>query len=161
VTDNPFKPPDANVETPELKRGSAVKAVVVGLAVDLGGTMAFAVLFGIAHGIYLLSSGETPEHIQSAKNAFGYDTPLGILGFIIGCLFSVLGGYVCARIARYREYRLGLVMCAASLVVVAFTGVGDDEVSAGAAVGLVLISLASILVGIHIGVLQNRRAARA
>jgi hypothetical protein len=160
VSRDPFTPPAANVEAPEFKRGSAVKAVLVGLAVDIGGSIAFAFLFSIAYGIYLASQGQTSEQMQSAMATVGYDSPLGIVGMVVGSLFSVLGGYLCARIARHSEYRLGIVMCVATLVLIAFTGVGGD-VHAIIAAGLVVMTLASIMIGIHIGVRQNRGAARA
>ncbi len=158
MSHDPFTPPAANVEAPDLKRGSAVKAVLVGVAVDIGGSTVFGVLFTIAYGIYLAASGQTPEQMQASMADIGYDSPLGIVGMIVGCLFSVLGGFLCARIARHSEYRLGAVMCGITLVFVAFTGFGPNVHPAIAAV-LVVLTVASILVGIHLGARQNRRAA--
>ena len=39
---------------------------------------------------------------------------LTMLGILLGALMSVLGGYVCARIVRRDEYRVGGIMAARS-----------------------------------------------
>jgi len=158
VSRDPYAPPAANVEVAEARRGSAVKAVVVGLAVDIGGTIVFGFIASIAYGVYLGAAGASPDEMEKAMATMTYDSPLGIVLTMVGCLFSVLGGYICARIARHSEYRLGLIMCAASLVLVALTGgFGSGEGTHAAVMGLlVLVTLAATMVGIHLGVRRNR-----
>ena len=155
---DPYAPPNANVQAPHLERGSAVKAVLVGLAADIGGTMAFGFLATLAYAIYLGATGASPEQMQSTMTEIPYDSALGIVFSIVGCLFSVLGGYLCARIARHSEYRLGLVMCAASLAIIALSGTGDTPPIIAAF--LVLVTLAAIMAGVHLGVRVNRIGRR-
>lgn len=154
---NPYTPPAANVEIADRKRGPAVKAVLLGLAADVGGTLIFSTIAAIVYGTYMAAAGSTPDQMTSAMTNIPFDSPLGIVMTMIGCLFSVLGGYVCARTARHSEYKLGLVMFAASMVLLVLTG-GNHDSPAIATAGLVLATFASIMVGVHIGVQRNRRA---
>ena len=153
---DPYAPPTANVQVPDARRGSAVKAVVVGLGVDIGATIVFSFVASIAYGAYLGATGAAPGEMEKAMASMSYDSPLGILLTMAGCLFSVLGGYLCARIARHSEYKLGLIMCAASLVMVALTGGAGEGMHAAVMALLVLASLAATMVGIHLGVRRNR-----
>ena len=152
---DPYAPPSANVEVADSRRGSAVKAVLVGLAVDIGSTIVFSLAASIAYGVYLGATGSAPGEMAKAMAAITYDSPLGMALAIVGCLFSMLGGYVCARIARHAEYRLGFIMCALSLLLVAFTR-SDDGMHAAVAAALVLVSLGAIMAGIHLGARKNR-----
>jgi len=109
-------------------------------------------------GLLVVTHGRLADEMEKAMATMTYDSPLGIVLTMVGCLFSVLGGYICARIARHSEYRLGLIMCAASLVLVALTGgFGSGEGTHAAVMGLlVLVTLAATMVGIHLGVRRNR-----
>lgn len=153
---DPFKPPSSNVEIPDVERGSAVKAVVLGLLVDLGGTTLMSALASFAYGVYLAANGSTPDQIGAAMAGLGPDSALGVGLSIVGCLFSVLGGFVCARIAKHFEYRLGAIMSAVSLALGALL-VDASTHPAIAAISL-LATVAATMAGIHIGVLRNRRA---
>src|SRR6185369_11699173 len=94
--------------------------------------------------------------IGAAMAGLGPDSALGVGLSIVGCLFSVLGGFVCARIAKHFEYRLGAIMSAVSLALGALL-VDASTHPAIAAISL-LATVAATMAGIHIGVLRNRRA---
>ena len=132
-----------------------MKAVVLGLLADLVGSTVIGAAIMLGYGVYLGATGNTPDQVAAAIDGFTYDSPLGTALTIIGCLFSVLGGYICARIARHSEYRLGLIMCAISIVLAAL--LANEKISAAMNVVLTLETLISIMVGIHLGVRKNRR----
>ena len=151
---NPFRPPDSNVDVANVERGSAVKAVVLGALVDLGGSILASIVFFMLYGIYLGVSGAPAEDLQATMGGMT-GSPMGIMMNIVGCLFSVLGGYVCARIARHAEYRLGGIVAAISVVIGLFAAGGEE---ANALLGIYsLLTIASVMVGAHLGAMRNRR----
>ena len=152
MIDDPFKPPASNVEVGQHRRGSAVKALALGLAVDLGGTFVagfaaafvMAIFFGVTGGI---------DDAEAALGSLSYDSGPGLVLVGIGCFFSVLGGYVCSRSARHSEYRLGGIMTAVSVAL----GILLDPQPAVTTAVLSVVTVASVMTGIHIGARANRR----
>ena len=84
--------------------------IPVGLFADIGGTLAGGTLLSVVYGIQMAGAGATPEQINAAlanpPEWSWYFIASTIIGF--GC--SILGGYVCERIARRGHYNLGLVL---------------------------------------------------
>ena len=106
MADNPYSPPQAEVsDRPPGRRGSRLKAVIVGCVVDFFGTTLFGVvvtfLLGIGLGAKELSSEELARQIVNSPLYQAFS-----LGY--GMAFTVLGGFVAARIANYLEYRTAL-----------------------------------------------------
>lgn len=157
MSTNPFKPPSADVDVPDTRRGSPIKALVLGVVVDFAGTMVASTVFFLLFGAYLAASG-TPAD-AAANYGLGLDSPMGIVLNIVGSLFSVLGGYVCARVAKHSEYGLGGILAVVNVVLGLLLG-GE---AAANAYGLIssVITFAAVMVGTHIGAQQNRRAVRA
>src|SRR5690606_37718675 len=63
---NPYAPPGAAVGDLPAKPGSAVKAVVLGFLVDIGGTLVGTIVLGIVYGIVLAASGASEEELIAA-----------------------------------------------------------------------------------------------
>lgn len=155
MSHDPFTPPASNVEVREVKRGSAVKGIFFGMFIDIAGTIVASLLFSVVYAVYLGASGQA-DQVSKMSEPFPYDSGPGLFLAIVGCLFSVLGGFICARIARHSEYRLGLIMATLSVAL----GVILDAESSSAAYFLMLIfTFASIMIGTHLGVRKNRREA--
>lgn len=85
-----------------------MKAVSLGVLVDILGTLAVIVVISAIYGGYLASQGVSVPDIQARMQQESL-SPIRMLLMAGGCGFSVLAGYVCGRIARRREYRLALV----------------------------------------------------
>jgi hypothetical protein len=96
---NPYRAPEALVRDQDRPRGSALKAVTLGVLADIVGTTAASVLLSFVYGIDPGSA-------------------VSIIGFAVGAGFSFLGGYVCARVVRRDELKW------ASLVAVIAIGFG-------------------------------------
>ena len=149
-----FKPPATEVRDPPALQGSAVKAVALGLVVDIVGTMLFSIALGMAYAIHLGRTGMNEEQIRSAASNATPGSFLVIVGTVAGAGFSVLGGYVCERVARRQNYRVGLVLgcVSAGLAVL----VGWSSTPPLQHVFFSLLTVVCVLVGTRFGH-DNRR----
>ena len=153
---DPFRPPAANIEARDTKRGSAVKAVFFGALTDIGGSMLAGIVFYMLYGIYLGATGNTLEDMAKPfGGAEAGNSPMAFMMNMVGCLFSVLGGYVCSRIARHSEYRLGAILAAVN-VTLSFLLMAGGEPDPLAGI-YSLLTVAAVMVGTHIGAKANRR----
>jgi hypothetical protein len=151
---NPYAPPVAAVGS-SVARGSAVKAVIVGLAVDIGGSLVSGIILTVVYGFNLAASGGSLDQIESSMKEIPADSWFSIAGMVVGCAFSVLGGYLCARIAKHSEYRLGGIMAAISIAVALL--IGAQSFSPGVNVLLSIATLASVMLGVWFGASKNKR----
>ena len=160
-TPNPYSPPQSVVTEPPQKPGSAVKAVAVGLVADLGGTFAGVLLFGILYMIVTAvsgaASGGNVEQLvaEAATTLTTGDSWPAYVNLLIGIACSVFGGYVCARIARHRELKLGAVLGALVTGVGALSGPGSGSV--GLWLMLIVAGMSAIMAGAWLGLATNRR----
>ncbi|GAA5166706.1 hypothetical protein [Viridibacterium curvum] len=156
---NPFTPPNAPVEDPKEspqgpRKGARVKALLWGLAVDIGGTLVLSVALGIAYSISLAASGMSAEQIAANASDLPMDSWIMIVGYVGGCMFSALGGYVCARKAGENEFALGAVMAVMSVVLGVL--LGSRQSFAMHLVGAVLTFFA-VMIGVRFGAVKNRQ----
>ena len=153
---DPFRPPATDVDAPDVQRGPAVKAIVLGALTDIGGSMLSGIIFSLLYGIYLGATGNSIEDMgKPLSMADANNSPIGFLMNMVGCLFSVLGGYVCARIAKHSEYRLGVILAVVtvSLGFLMMAG-GEPDPLAGI---YSLLTVAAVMVGSHLGAKTNQR----
>lgn len=158
MSNNPFKPPDTdstkNPRVPDVP-GSPLKAVLSGLAVDLGGSAVLGIVldqvYGLTQGGQGLASGEIDDAMQHIPTASAF----GVLGIVLGALMSVAGGYVCARVVLRDEYRVGAAMAAVSMLLGLALSSSDEP--AGLTTLLILCTAACNMLGVKYGSEQNRR----
>lgn len=94
----------------------AAKAVLYGVLVDVGGSIAASILLATAYAIALSSSGASVDEIERAMRNPDPVSWFSIGGFVLGCAASFLGGYVCARVADASEMKwVGMVAAASGL----------------------------------------------
>jgi hypothetical protein len=146
---NPYTPPNATVADPLAQPGSPIKAVCLGLLVDTGGTILFSTLFGIAHAVVLVTRGMTSLEATAVIQAAQVEGWAFVISTAIGCAFSVLGGYVCARISRRSKYELGWVMGGISAVLGLL--IGWSSYTPFKLAVLTFLTFASILLGFKLG----------
>ena len=140
-----FRPPSSHVEDPRRGKGSAVKGVVLGLLADLGGTMLFGIVVSIAYGIALTAAGRSAEEVGSFLAQPEGDPLLSAILIGGGVLSSVLGGFVCERIARQGTYKLAVVLSALSLA--AGFAMGMPAYSWAMQALLIFLTVGSIFLG--------------
>ena len=113
MADDPYAPPKANVAgTGGDRHGSFVKAVLVGLAVDIGGTFAASFMMSLLVGIAVGMAG---GGVSETAALFAEPGLLKTAMIVIGAGFTVLGGYVAARIANRTELNVALIFGLCSL----------------------------------------------
>jgi hypothetical protein len=98
-----------------------IKAVVVGALVDNGGSVLLGVLISLAAAVGLVAKGASPEQLAAAGQSFG----MLAIRWVGGTGFTLLGGYVAARIAKEGEVRHALASSVPSLLLGVVLGSGS------------------------------------
>ena len=157
-TNNPFKPPESdstkNPRMPDVP-GSPLKAILSGLAVDLGGTAVLGIVLENLYVLTLKGQGMGAAEIEDAMRHIPAGSTIGVLGIVLGAVMSVAGGYVCARIVLRDEYRVGGVMASVSALLGLLLSSSDDP--SGVTALLILCTAACNMLGVKYGSEQNRR----
>ena len=157
---NPYGAPQSKLADAAPRPGSPYKAVIFGLLTDFGGTIAYSMLLAFLYAVALSNTGTPPEQMEEAVKNISSESLLFWAGSIGGCGFSVLGGYVCARVAGQSEYTLGAIL-AALVVVLGLLLFGSGEQDMGLAIALNATTVAAVIVGAWIGKKRNRRQRAA
>jgi hypothetical protein len=157
MSDNHYTPPEAVVADQAPLPGSPVKAIALGMLVDIGGTIAVGSVISIVYAIVLAQQGMTQEQVMEAMQDAPILSTYGLISTVVGLAFSVLGGYVCARIVKRSELRMGAIMAAISTVLGLLLSGG--ETSAPKIVTLLLLGITAVMVGAWQGRLKNWRLA--
>jgi len=161
MSENPYQPPEAPVAGADrdARFGSPVKAILVGLAVDIGGSVVGGTILAVAWGILLGAGGASGEEID---RFFRESPTFQWVSLCVGLAFTGLGAYVAARIANRAEYRFALMLGLCSL---AFSELmlrllaGGDYPEWARLMGNLLILPAAFLGG-HLRVLEKERRTR-
>jgi hypothetical protein len=154
---NPYSAPAAKLADPAPRPGSPYKAVGLGLLTDFGGTFALSMLLTFVYGAMLAGSGVAQEDLEAAiRSASAGDSWYFWAAAIGGCGFSVLGGFVCARVAGQSEYTLGAILAAITLVL-GLVIFGDGGQDLGLSIVLNVATVAAIILGAWLGKQRNRR----
>jgi|AP12_2_1047962.scaffolds.fasta_scaffold13548_2 hypothetical protein len=161
MSQNPYQPPEAPVAGADRDErfGSPVKAILFGLAIDIGGSFVGGTILVIAWGILLGAGGASGEEISGFFN--NSDT-FQWASLCTGLAFTGFGAYVAARIANRGEYRIALMLGLCSL---AFGELMLRMLSGGAypewarLVGNLAILPVAFLGG-HLRVLEKERRTR-
>lgn len=152
---NPYRAPGAVVADQDRPVGSPVKAVIFGVLVDILGTTAASFIVMVVYGIFLASRGTDPQEIERVATQLDPLSGLGLFMSAVGCLFSFLGGYVCARVAGQAELKWAAVVAAISLAFGVIVGL--QAYSLGMNLLLAAPATAFVLIGGYVGARRNRR----
>lgn len=118
MSSSPYIPPTADMKNaPPAPPASAAKAVLLGFAVDIGGSLALGIVMSSIYGFVLAGQGMNLEQIGAALTNMQHDSWFSIAAMILGAGISMLGGYVCARVSRRSDYKLGFILAAISVAV--------------------------------------------
>jgi hypothetical protein len=134
-------------------RGSPAKAVIFGVLVDIVGSTLAAFLIMLAYGIALAASGASAEEIERAATKVDPTSWVSIAGFAVGCAFSFLGGYVCARVVRDAELKWASVVAAISVASGFLLGMQAYSIALN--VLLAILGAACVLLGGYVGARRN------
>lgn len=120
---NPYQPPGTRVDPRNREPGSIPKAVAIGAAIDIGGTILGAIILQLVYAVLLGIQGRSDAEIEKALTTFEPLSALGLTMMAMGLAMSALGGYQCAVIANRATYLAPGIM---SLVSVASSALMND-----------------------------------
>ena len=78
----------------------SIKAIVIGCLVDWLGTLAFGLLFALGTGMMAALRGVSPKETELALTEWYNSIPGMVFTILYGFGFTLLGGYVAARISK-------------------------------------------------------------
>lgn len=157
---NPYDVPRSEIRAvAELRPGSAVKAVSLGLVVDFVGTLVFGFLAAIVYGAMLVQAGVPVEQIAERMTTVSLLSGFGLAAILGGSLFSLLGGYVCARIAKADELRIGAVMAVLACLLGFWMGSGTYPLLENLL--MVVLTFGVVMAGAALGRRRNARERMA
>jgi len=157
MSTHPFEPPDTPRSRPPRPPQVAAMA---GLAVDIGGSMLVGQVVGVLYALQLHDQGYTDAQLRQQVPPLPHDGALYMTGLLACIGLSLLGGYVCARVARRGEWRPGIMMAGTSaLFGLALDSLGGnlDDMS----MLLAITGIACNLLGVKYGAEHNRRIEAA
>ena len=152
MSNKPSKPPETD---PTTAPGSPLRAVLTGLAIDIGGTAVLGLVLQTIYAMQIGAPDMTEAQLHDALENIPPGSGVMIAGHLLGSLLSVAGGYVCARIVRRNEYRVGGIMAAVGVMLSLMLYPGDDAVDT--TLLLILCDIACNMLGVKYGAEHNRR----
>lgn len=109
MDDNLYKAPQSDLATPQLP-GSATKAVIMGLAIEIVGTTLVGIAGVFVYTLILSAQGYAEDQVESALYSADPFSTWGAIMTFLGSIVSVIAGYVCARIARRSSYAPAVIL---------------------------------------------------
>lgn len=125
MDDNRYRPPESDPR-PSRAPGSPWRGILIGLSIDLGGTLLLGIVIGVVYAMSMAMDGASPDAINARLSHIEPWSALGLLSGLSGLLCTLLGGYACARIAGRQEYQSAAIMGALSVAVGCLLGGNGD-----------------------------------
>ena len=108
-----YKTPEANLVVPDTKPGRPVRAITVGVLLDITLTLLFDLIRNIGAGVYIGFMRGAYEIDATIQELISSAEPWGIyynIGVALGIIATIIASYVCARLARQNIYRYVFIM---------------------------------------------------
>jgi len=99
-----------------IYRRLSIKALALGALTDLGGSLLYGGILGVAFGIYFGMQNLPENEIIIRLQGLGFLIP----SLLIGLGFNALGGYVAGRIAKAHQVLHGGLVSGLSLLIAPF-----------------------------------------
>ncbi len=113
---NPFEPPRSNLQLKNTEPGSVPKAVAIGVAIDIGGTLLMSFAAALIYGAILGVRGLSEEAIVAEFEQMQPWSMFGVITGSMGLAISAFAGFQCARIANRNSYLapgiMAMISCA-------------------------------------------------
>ena len=121
---NAYEPPKSDIVVEDKQPGSIAKAVAVGAAIEVIGSVLVSLLVGLVYGFILASQGSSAVEIQQAMEQMELWSIYGTMALLLGLLVSGIAGYACARIANTNAYQAAYILSGISFILGMVFGVG-------------------------------------
>jgi hypothetical protein len=145
MSSDPFVPPRSALVEPPRPPGSAIKGVLAGLVIDVGGSFVAQMIVGIGVTLVLVRNGMSEQGMRDLLTGLQPWSPLGLALLVPGLACSYLGGYACARIARRPTLRPALILAALSAAFGLY--MSDDNAGPATTAVLTALDLAAVMSG--------------
>jgi hypothetical protein len=140
----------------EPRRGAPVKGMILGVVVDIGGSLLASFVLFFIWAIWLGATGHDAEAITQEMSKPDPLSQPSLVGYAVGTGFSWLGGYVCAVVAQETEMQCAAVVAAISTLVGLAMGAG---LPLGLYLTLTALTFATVMLGAWMGQQRNARQA--
>jgi len=160
MSEPPFEPPPSDVDDRPPRRapaGSPVRAIVIGLVIDLGGSVVLYLLLMILYAASLQHAGMSPEQLKASMNHIPSNSWAAVLGLLLGACLDVFSGFVCARVAQRDEWRVGGTLAAISAACTLMLSDAGDASAGDLTLLLTACTAACTLLGVKYGRELNHR----
>ena len=107
-----YAPPQAEVGVPSRGKPAPVRGIILGLLVDIGGSILSSTLISVVIAVVLTRAHKTPQEIQQLLTHIEPFTSYWLIMMTGGMLCSFLGGYVCALNAKVNVMRTTAIFAA-------------------------------------------------
>jgi hypothetical protein len=150
-------PPDSPVKgKPPMQgdvAGTPAQAIVVGLVIDIVGSIVASELLRLAYRLGLVHAGLPDDEVRRTMDGLGPNSALGVLEMLCGWACSVAGGYACARVVMRDEARFGALMVVLSCLITGGDGPLDLQLLD------IACEAACVMLGVMYGARRNHRPA--
>ena len=153
---DPSKPGAGPSGRPPVAGNAALRAVLTGIGIDICGSTLLNIVLTSLYVAQVGTPGMTSAQIEDVVRAMPPQSPLSVLGILLGALVSVAAGYVCARIARRNESFAGALM-AGGVALVCASLTDFSRGSTDLAMLFLASGVACNLLGVKYGAAHNRR----
>ena len=160
MSEPPFEPPPSDVEDPPPRRapaGSPLRAIVIGLVIDLGGSVVLYLLLMILYAASLQHAGMSPEQLKSSMDHIPSNSWAAVLGLLLGACLDVFSGFICARVAQRDEWRVGGTLAGISALCTLMLSDAGDAAGGDLTLLLTACTVACTLLGVKYGRELNQR----
>ncbi len=142
-----YESPESNLYVEGDSTGSALKGVLYGVLIDIGGTTIFGALFLISYALILIGQGVSEGDVATKIENLDILSIPSLIGMFIGLLFSFLAGFICAKKSINNIYRNTSILSVISAGIGFAAGSGSYSVSEN--ILLTVLTVATIFLGAY------------
>lgn len=153
-----YRTPKSDLGWAEVKRGSAVKAILIATLVDITATTLLGVAISVVYGVMLALSGDSQELITLKLSDADLTSSIILAGMVSGCLVTIFTGYLCAKLASHSEYKVVTIF---AVILMMFGLVMGLSYSFAESVILSLVTLCCAYFGAWLYVSKKGRQAQS
>lgn len=147
MSHNPYDTPRADVLQKEELPVRPFAGILIGVLIDLGGTLLVVTLINFVYAISIASQGATSADVESVLTNPDPWSLLGLIDSIAGMAMSYLAGFYCLRISRGTNLRYPLFLALIVLAVGLATGLAWSDMNEFLLLGLSALTVGVTLLG--------------
>jgi hypothetical protein len=147
MSHSPYDTPRADVQQNEELPVRPITGILIGVLIDLGGTILVVTLINFIFAIYIASQGATAVEVESALTNPDPASLLGVVNTLAGMGMSYLAGFYCLRISRGTNLRYPLFLALIVMAVGLAVGLAWGDMNMFLLLGLSALTVGVTLVG--------------